>query len=142
MKNKEKEIYLEQKSNTFLCLVISLILIIGMTFKTFYNNESIEMLIILIMPILFLNATFFTLINILKNTFIEKTIFNLKNKRQINNLTYILMIFILSIILIIYKDTTTINNLYCLVLIGINFLYSSLIIKKIFDYEMENKKQI
>lgn len=140
MKNKEKEIYLEQKSNTFLCLVISLILIIGMTFKTFYNNESIEMLILLIMPILFLNATFFTLINILKNTFIEKTIFNLKNKRQINNLTYILMIFILSIILIIYKDTTTINNLYCLVLIGINFLYSSLIIKKIFDYEMENKK--
>lgn len=140
MKNKEKEIYLEQKSNTFLCLVISLILIIGMTFKTFYNNESIEMLIILIIPILFLNATFFTLINILKNTFIEKTIFNLKNKRQINNLTYILMIFILSIILIIYKDTTTINNLYCLVLIGINFLYSSLIIKKIFDYEMENKK--
>lgn len=140
MNNKEKEIYLEQKSNTFLCLVISLILIIGMTFKTFYNNESIEMLILLIMPILFLNATFFTLINILKNTFIEKTIFNLKNKRQINNLTYILMIFILSIILIIYKDTTTINNLYCLVLIGINFLYSSLIIKKIFDYEMENKK--
>ncbi|MGN0974045.1 MAG: hypothetical protein ACI4OT_04815 [Bacilli bacterium] len=140
MKNKEKEIYLEQKSNTFLCLVICLILIIGMTFKTFYNNESIEMLIILIIPILFLNATFFTLINILKNTFIEKTVFNLKNKRQINNLTYILMIFILSIILIIYKDTTAINNLYCLVLIGINFLYSSLIIKKIFDYEMENKK--
>lgn len=144
MKDKEKELYLEQRNNYFLALLLSVIFIVGLLFKTMIDSKNIFLSlkenIVLTIPVLFLNTTFITLLKIYKNTLIDKTIFTRQNKNLLNMLIYIIMLFFISIMIIIHKDTTQINNLLCLFLVSANFLYSSLLIKKIFNYEMEKKK--
>lgn len=135
---------MEQKNNCFLALLLSIIFIIGLLIKTISNSDdlfvALNEAILLIIPVLFLNTTFMTLLQVYKNTLTDKTVFTKKNNNLFNRLVFIIMIFFISIIIIINKDTTQINNLLCLFLVSANFLYSSLLIKKIFNYEMEKRK--
>lgn len=144
MKNKEKELYLEQKNNCLLALLLSIVFIVGVTIKTISNSDnlliSLKETIMLIIPVLFLNTTFMTLLQIYKNTLIDKTVFTKRNNILLNMLGFIIMLFFISIVIIINKDTMQNNNILCLFFISVNFLYSSVLIKKIFNYEMEKRK--
>ena len=139
MKN---ELYEEQRNNCLLGLTISILFIIGLILKTIYNFKdinSIKMAIFMIIPILFMNTTFFMLLKVYKNQ-LEDNLFKKDNIKLINSLTFVVMLFVISILLLIYKDTTGLNQTYSFILLGIYFLFSGYLIKKMFNYELKKNK--
>ena len=136
----KKELYEEQKNNCLFGLVISALFIIGMTFKTIYGFKSIEdikLMIFMVLPVLFMNTTFFVLLQVYKNQ-LEDNLLKKENVRLINSLTYIVMLFVISIMILIHKDTTGLNQTYSVILTGIYFLFFGYLVKKIFNYELKN----
>ena len=136
----KKELYEEQKNNCLFGLVISALFIIGMTFKTIYGFKSIEdikLMIFMVLPVLFMNTTFFVLLQVYKNQ-LEDHLLKKENVRLINSLTYIVMLFVISIMILIHKDTTGLNQTYSVILTGIYFLFFGYLVKKIFNYELKN----
>ena len=139
MKN---ELYEEQRNNCLLGLAISILFIIGLILKTMYNFKdinTIKMAIFMIIPILFMNTTFFMLLKVYKNQ-LEDNLFKKDNIKLINSLTFVVMLFVISILLLIYKDTTGLNQTYSFILLGIYFLFSGYLIKKMFNYELKKNK--
>ena len=142
-KDNIKEIYYdEQKSNCVIMVLASLIFIIGLVTKTISNMKTIEeikTMIFLILPILFMNTTFFTLLKIYRNQ-LEDKFFIKENETLLHSVVYETMLFFISILILLNKDTTGIHQLYIIILMGIYLLFLGSFIKKMFQYELKKNK--
>ena len=139
---KKNEIYYnEQKANCILILIISIFFIMGLVLKTVTNMKTIEdikTMFFLILPILFMNATFFTLLKICKNQAKDR-FFKKENETLFQSIVYTTMLFIISLLILLNKDALGTHQLYIILMMGIYFLVSGSFIKKIFQYELKKE---
>ena len=144
MTRKNKDLYSEQRNNCYFSLIISIIFIIGLIFKTIYISNDImidiKKSLLLCLPIPFMNCGYLVLLKVYKNLLTNGKLFTKENSKFLNILMILIFIFFLSIMIIISQNTLSNNYLYCLILISINFLFSAYLIKKIFNYGVELKK--
>ena len=142
MNKKNNDLYLEQKHTNYFVLIICLIFIIGLMVKTIYNDNSLQSIqnaLLLCLPIPFMNTSFWLILKVYKNILTNNKVFTKQNSKILNMLMISIFVFFLSILTIITKDTMGMHSLYCLIIIGIYFLYMAYLIKRIFNYGMELK---
>ena len=137
--NSKKEYYNDQKVNCLMALVLSVLFILGLVFKTVINYKTIDdikMMIFLILPILFMNATFYTLLKIFKNQ-VESSFLKKETEVLLKSVVYEVMLFILSLLILLNKDSLNNHQLYIIIIMGIYFLFSGSFVKKMFQFELK-----